>query len=147
MADSAEFPGFQGAYFGFELDGLQVGYFTSVDGLSAEIGVGEYQALGDGNRINAKIPGQITFPQVTLARGLTTDKSLQEWVDKMQEGSTERKTGSIVIYDRDKQERARFNMEQAYPSKLETSGFDASSGGQAVIETLTIQHELLVWSS
>lgn len=141
------FPAFQGAYFGFELEGESLGYFTSVEGLSAEIGVGEFQAVNDnGARINAKIPGQITFPQVTLARGLTTDKALQEWVDTMQEGTTTRKTVSIVIYDRASNELVRFNMEGAYPSKIEISGFDASSGGQPVIETLTIQHELLAWA-
>jgi len=138
-------PPLQGAYFGFELDGIQVGYFTQVTGLSMTLEVKEHQTMDKNSRVLMKIPGHRSFPQIGLHRGLTTDMTLQDWLKDTIQGRIERKTAAIVIYDRDKKPQARFSIDQAYPSHMDISEFSVSEGGKPVIETMLIQHDLLTW--
>lgn len=145
---ATEFTAAQGGYFGFELDGTTIGFFTACSGLSSEVDVIEQQQMtATGKRLTVKQPGRKrTFPEVVLKRGFTKDRALNDWFDETVDagGKVTRKTGSIVIYNRDFTELTRFNLESCWPSKLSVSDLNANSG-EAMVEELTIRHDQLIW--
>jgi phage tail-like protein len=140
---------FQGSYFGFEMDGVKVGMFTAVSGLSIELAVTEFSTNTEGGtKLAMKRPGRAKYSEVVLKRGFSPNMDIYKWFDDLVKASKlpERKTGAVVVYDRTgKTEMARFNLTAAWPSKLNVS--DLSAGGDDVmIEDLTIQHEFLEWA-
>lgn len=138
---------FQGSFFGLEIDGLQLGYFTGCSGLSIEFDVIEFKE-GKGEQIvEKKRPGKPTYTEVVLKRGFTPDKALHDWFKDVVDASapTPYKTGSIVIYDRTQTEVARYSLEQCWPSNLSVSDLSAESD-EVMVEELTIQHEFLDWA-
>ena len=143
MADDLHI-GLQAAYFAFKLDGLEIGWFTGASGLGVEIGVIEHDTTDGAGRMRMKIPGRITFSEVTLKRGLTKDMKIYQWFTDVSQGKVVRKTGSIIVYDREKKPKAEFTLDQVFPSKLAQSDMSSKST-EAMIETLTLRHELLKW--
>lgn len=139
----------QGGYFGFELGDKLLGFFTACSGLSSELQVIEQtQMTTAGKRITTKQPGpERTFAEVVLKRGYTKDRTLNDWFDQTVDAGAkvERLAASIVLYTREFDELARFNLEQCFPSKLSVSDLNAGSG-EAMVEELTLRHELLVWA-
>ena len=139
---------FQGSYFGFSIDGVEVAMFTAVSGLSLEFDVAEFNTMSlTGAKITKKIPGRPKYSEVVLKRGYSNNKIIYDWFDKVVKAAAavERKTGSIVVYDRTHAEVGRFNLDKCWPSKLTVS--DLSAGGDEVmIEEVTIQHEFLDWA-
>jgi phage tail-like protein len=137
---------FQGSYFALEIEGVTLAWFTGCSGLSLELDVIEFKQ-GDGATITErKRAGKDKYSEVVLKRGFTVDTALHDWFRQVSDGAeaTPYKTGSIVIYDRLKEEGARFNMENMWPSKLSVSDLKADSD-DVMVEELTIQHELLDW--
>lgn len=139
---------FQASYFGFEIKGKKLGYFTSCTGLSAEVEVIEHRAIGEsGKRSNFKSPGRMSFSEVVFKRGYTTDTEVNSWFDETVDagGDPKRTDGSIVLYDRKFTELARFNIFNCLPSKLSVSDLSATST-DAVVEELTIKHDRMEWA-
>ena len=138
----------QGSFFGFSIDGVEIGLFTAVSGLSLEYDVVEFNTVSnDGKKLLIKRPGRPKYAEVVLKRGYSPDKKLYDWFNDVVKAAKplERKTGSIVLYDRNHKEQARFNLNACWPSKLNVS--DLSAGGDEVmIEDVTIQHEFLDWA-
>jgi phage tail-like protein len=58
------------------------------------------------------------------------------------DGQTERKSGSIVLLDENRQEALRWNFMQGWPSKWEGPTFNAKNS-EVAIETLEIAVESL----
>lgn len=137
---------FQGSFFALEIDSLAIAWFTGCSGLSIEFDVTEFKE-GNGSKIvTRKRAGKPKYSEVVLKRGFTTNMDVHNWFKEVTDAEkpTPYKTASIVIYDRQQQEAARFNLEACWPSKLSVS--DLSSGSDDVmIEELTIQHEFLDW--
>jgi phage tail-like protein len=92
-----------GSQFGLEIDGVELARFTGISGLGYESEVVTFQdTLADGKIITRKRPGRISFPDIVLKRGLSADNALVDWYQTVVDGSVERKSGSIVIYDGDR---------------------------------------------
>lgn len=137
---------FQGSFFGLEIDGLSLGFFTGCSGLEMEFDVMTFKE-GDGAMIiERKRPGKPKYTEVNLKRGFTTDTALHDWFKEVVDADKETpyKTGSIVIYDRTQKEVARYSLEQCWPSKLSVSDLKADSD-EVMVEELAIQHEFLDW--
>jgi phage tail-like protein len=137
---------FQGSFFAFEVDNIQLAWFTGVSGLSLEFEVAKFKE-GNGTKvIERKRPGRPKYSEVVLKRGFTPSKQLYDWFKQVTDSAsiTPYKTASIVLYTRAQSEAARFNLENAWPSKLSVSDLSADSD-ETMIEELTIQHELLDW--
>jgi phage tail-like protein len=137
---------FQGSFFALEIDSLTIAWFTGCSGLSLEFDVATFKE-GNGEKVvERKRPGKAKYSEVVLKRGYTTNMDVHNWFKEVSDASKETpyKTASIVIYDRQQKEAARFNLEACWPSKLTAS--DLSSGSDDVmVEELTIQHEFLDW--
>ncbi len=130
--------------FGLEIEGKLNGYFTEVSGIGSENEVVEHKITDDktGETIVQKIPGRLTWGDVTLKRGVTSNMDIWEWRNQVVEGKVEeaRTNCSIIAYDQGNEEIARWNFEQAWPSKVDGPAPKADSS-DLLIEEVTIVHE------
>ena len=97
----------------------------------------EYKASGEkGQYIIKKIPGRLTWNNITLKRGITDSLDLWKWRKMVEEGKIDeaRKNGSVVMYDQNGNEVARWNFVNAWPSKLTGPTADAKSNEVAIEE-------------
>lgn len=134
---------FLGSQFGLEIDGVELARFTAVSGLGYESEVVSFQdTLADGKVVTRKRPGRISFPDIVLKRGLSADNALVDWYQTVIDGTVERKSGSVVIYDQTSAELGRWNFENAWISKWSASDLDAGSD-DIMIEEITISHEYM----
>jgi phage tail-like protein len=132
-----------GFTFGLDIDGLSLGYFTEVSGLGSENEVIEHKVVDkSGHEVVQKIAGRLSWEDISLKRGITADMDIWKWRDTVEAGKMKdaRKNGSIVMYDRNYEEVARWNFTNGWPSKVTGPSLDASSTDIGV-EEITIVHE------
>ena len=136
-------------YMGFnyklELGGITAGAFSECTGLSAETDVAEYRDGTDTELTVRKQPGLYKYGNITLKRGITTNKELFDWFKTGMDADIDRKESvSIVLNDEKGEEKVRWNLVNAWPSKW--SGPDLkASGSEIAIETLEFCHEGVEW--
>jgi phage tail-like protein len=144
MATSARQDPFGGYNFLIEIDGLPVARFTECLGVGSETDVIRYREGGD---LHVRlIPGLTKYPPITLKRGITTDRSLWEWRQRVVDGQVDRRSGSIILLDAERRPVARWNFFEGWPSKWYGPDLNAQSS-EVAIETLEIVHERLEWVS
>ncbi|MCB1742641.1 MAG: phage tail protein [Gammaproteobacteria bacterium] len=125
--------------FVVERDGVVVGYFTEVSGLGSETEVIEFREGGNSELIR-KLPGLTRYPDVTLKRGLSTDLTLWTWRDEVVTGALARSTVTISLVRRDGRVVSRWELINAWPSKISGPSLKAD-GNDVALETLTLSHE------
>ncbi len=129
--------------FALELQGTVTGYFTECGGIGSENEVVEHKVVNDkGQEIVQKIPGRLKWQDVTLKRGITDNMQIWDWRSLVEKGdmSGARKTCSIIMFDRNYKEIARWNFENAWPSKVTGPNVKADSN-EFGIEEITLVHE------
>ena len=87
-----------------------------------------------------KLPGLVTYANITLKRGITDDADLWAWRQKAMDGKVERKNGSVILLDDTGEEKVRWNFREGWPTKWTGADFNAT-GNEVAIETLEIVHE------
>jgi len=109
--------------FVFTVDGITIGAFTEVAGLSVQIDTEEL-AEGGQNQYTHKLPGRMKWPNLVLKRGITDTDSLFEWIAKCSgEGldsansKVERHHGSVKLLDTAGKTVRKWDFEDAYPVK------------------------------
>ncbi|MCH8825371.1 MAG: phage tail protein [Chloroflexi bacterium] len=134
------------SHFSLEVQGVSADFFSTASGFANTSEIVTHQAVSStGVSIQQKIPGDLTWSEITLERGITNDMSLWDWRQEVINGNidTARRDGSIVMYDGSLTEVARWNFVRGWPSAW--TGPDVGADNQAVaIETITIAHEGLV---
>lgn len=134
-----------GFNFAIDVGGTIKGYFTEVSGLGSENEIVEQKVVSDsGVEVVLKIPGRLKWGDITLKRGLTSSMDLWTWRKQVEDGKVKeaRKNGSIIMYDRELKEAARWNFINAWPSKI--SGPSPKSDGNEIgLEEMTIVHEFI----
>ena len=63
------------ATFLFEVDGVEIGRFMEVSGLEVTVAVEEIEEGGENSYVH-KLPGRMTWPNITLKRGITQNDTL-----------------------------------------------------------------------
>ena len=130
--------------FGLEIEGKLSGYFTQVGGIGSETEVITQKVVNSetGETIINQIPGRLSWTPITLKRGVTSSMDIWDWRQQVVEGKvdTARTNCSIVAYSQDNAEIARWNLENAWPSKVTGPEMDAGSTNY-MIEDVTIVHE------
>ena len=101
-----------------------------------------YREGTDANHVR-KLTGLNKFAPITLKRGITDSKTLWEWRETVIGGKTTRKNVSIVLFNEAQEEKLRWNLREAWPSKWTGPSFNATSN-EVAIETLEIVHEEMV---
>ena len=132
-----------GAHFALDVDGVVSAFFKEASGFNNASEVITHQAVdAAGKSVIQKIPGDSTHDDITLSRGITDDKALWDWRQKVIDGDVAgaRANGSVIMYNQASEEMARFNFTNGWPSAWK--GPDVSSEDQSVaVEEITIAHE------
>jgi len=130
--------------FGLEIEGKLSGFFTNVSGIGSETEVisEKIQNATTGETIIQQIPGRLAWTPVTLKRGVTSSMDIWEWRQAVIEGDIEgaRTNCSIIAYNQANEEIARWNFENAWPSKVIGPEMDSGSTTY-MMEDVTIVHE------
>jgi phage tail-like protein len=117
---------------------IQVGYFTQVQGLSAQVDVMEYPEGGRNDFVH-KLPTRIKHTNLTLKRGLTKEGALLSWFHKTVV-KAEPASMSLTLYDSNGVQIQTWSFAGAYPVKW--TGPDANAGGNELMtESLEIAHQ------
>lgn len=130
--------------FGLEIEGKLTGFFTTVGGIGSESEVVEHKITNPdtGETIIQKIPGRLAWTDVTLKRGVTSNVDVWSWRQQVVEGNIDdaRTNCSVVAYNQANEEIARWNLDNAWPSKVTGPEMDAGSTDY-MVEEITIVHE------
>ncbi|MGH9256237.1 MAG: phage tail protein [Vicinamibacterales bacterium] len=126
--------------FRVEIDGLTVGSFRECTGLGADGNVVEYREGTDLARSVRKLVGLQTYPNITLKRGYTKNDELWKWFNNIVNGIADRRDGSIILMDEQRNEVLRFDFEKAWIKKIEAPSFNATAN-EVAIETVELVHE------
>ena len=124
--------------FAVAIEGRVLGAFTEVAGLNVELDVIEFRE-GTGGPVRF-IPGETKWSRIELKRGFNGDTGLYDWFTEFSQSPTERVDGSIVMLDQTQREVARWNFENAWPSKV-TGPILQSQGNDVPIESIVLVHE------
>ncbi|MBK7825898.1 phage tail protein [Nannocystis sp.] len=131
---------FSGYNFAIELDGITGTGFKECSGLDRTQSASDYREGTDPTLSKRKIPGLVSWSNITLKRGLSTDHALWDWQQKAVSGKVDRRAISIILLDDTGAERMRWNVRAAWPVKWSGPAFDAGSDAIA-IESLELAHE------
>ena len=130
--------------FGLEIEGKLTGFFTQVSGIGSETEVVQQKVVNSetGEAIIRQIPGRLTWTPVSLKRGVTSSIDIWEWRQMVVDGKIDeaRTNCSVIAYSQGNEEIARWNFENAWPSKVTGPDMDAGSTDY-MIEDVTIVHE------
>jgi len=133
------------ATFLFEVDGVDIGRFSEVSGLEVSIETEDVLEGGQNSFVH-KLPGRMTWPNITLKRGVTRADNLLAWLNESS-GETfaangnklTRKTAAITLVDRTGVRLRSWDFDEAYPVKWTGPTF-ASASADAPSEELEITH-------
>ncbi len=148
--------------FYVELSGLIVGLFTECSGLSVSRDVQEI-TVGGQNQNLTKLPGRVTYSNITLSRGVSVSRVLWDWfqtgVDEFDvkrlnfsiiQGAPGHNAAAAAInavsggalggYVKGYGKAKHWDVEDAYPIKWEMSALSSSEREAVAIETLEIAH-------
>jgi phage tail-like protein len=131
--------------FLFEVDGMTIGEFMEVSGLEVEVGVESIEEGGENGFVH-RLPGRMTWPNITLKRGVTQTDNLFAWLSKSSgeqfaaAGNTlTRSTAAITLIGSDAQRLRAWEFVGAFAVKWKGPDFSAS-GNDAAMEQLEIAH-------
>lgn len=95
-----------------------------------------------------KLPGLIKYGNVSLKWGITDSMELYEWRKLVQDGNMKkaRRNIAIVLQDDEGNDKARWEINEAWPTKYAAPDLNAT-GSDIAIETLEIVHEGMVRAS
>jgi phage tail-like protein len=126
-------------HFLVEIEGLVIGGFNEVTGLTVEVEIEEYRE-GGLNAYVHKLAGPTRYPNnLVLKHGLTDSDTLWNWHQDVASGNIRRRNGSIILLDSAGEEQWRWNFVDAYPVRWVGPDLRAGSA-EVAIETLELVH-------
>jgi phage tail-like protein len=129
--------------FGLEIDGIEIKEIQQIDGLKLEADEIELKHNTiDGKYVNKRLPGRKKAGEITFTRGMTEDKTWQEWIENVFTGDiiSARKNGVIKIYNYQGSLAQEFKFTNGWPKSLEVSTLKAGDTS-IVTEKLVMVHE------
>ena len=121
--------------FKIEVNGIIQGGFSECSGLSSKVSVVEYREGGDNASVR-KLPGQVSYPDVTLKWGLTDSAELYNWHLSAVNGAIDKKPCSIIVLGDDKEEKIRWDLSAAWPHTWIGPSFNAKASEVAVEQVI-----------
>lgn len=127
--------------FRVEIDGITQAGFNECTFGDATTEVAEYRE-GTDLPTSRKLSGQTKYGNITLKWGITDSLDLYNWHKQVVDsGATAaRKNISIILIDETENDKSRWNIVEAWPTKYDPTDFNAK-GNDIGIETLEIVHE------
>lgn len=130
------------------LAGKLLGFFTGCSGIGSESEIVEIKAIdNNGNEFVKKFPGLVKYTDITLKRGITSNIEVWDWRQLVVDGliTEARKNVTVVVYNQDSEEIARWELIKAWPSKVIGPGIE--EGNARGIEEITIVYESMYRSN
>lgn len=125
-----------------EIQGVTQGRFAECGPLGVRVNVIHHREGGN-NQVTHRIPGSVDHAPVTLRYGLTKSRELWDWMQKVIQGTVERRNVSIVMLQPDgSTEAMRWNLFNCWPSEWTSAQLNAS-GNELAIESMTLVFETL----
>lgn len=148
MADNQRVDPLKNFRFRVEIQGVQTAAFANATIPSESVETVSYREGTD--PFTRKLSGQPSFGTLTLKKGVTMSTDLYDWWTLIRQSGSGAPGGrrhlSIVLVDASGNDSARWNVFNAWPSKMEHSDFDAK-GNDVLIETVEITLENIVRAS
>jgi phage tail-like protein len=131
--------------FLFEVDGVEIGVFREVHGLSVTIRVDEIHEGGQ-NGFVRKVPGRMVWPNLVFKRGLTQSDALFDWMSKSsgegfasKDNKLVRTTGAITALDTTGSRLRSWELVDVFPVRWQGPAFETGSN-QPLEEELEVAH-------
>ena len=120
--------------------------FSKCSELSVEISKIEHWE--GGSVIPQKVPGRLTFSDITLERGATSDRGLYEWLSEVVQltsglGLTDhayKRSLDLVQLDRDSAVVRRWSIYNAWPTKFVAGDWD-NTADEVLIEAVSLTYD------
>jgi len=128
-----------------EIDGLGSSAFRDCSELAAEIAKIEQR---EGGVLAADPdPGLVTYTDITLTRGATSDHDLYDWFKEVADAAANaglvnpqfKRMVEIVQLDRDNSELRRWRVHKAWPQKIVAGSWD-NEADENTIESVTLTY-------
>lgn len=126
--------------FQLQIDGVPLGAFSEVSGLTAEGDAVDYREGTDLQQNVRKLTGLRKYSNITLKRGYTQDPSLWRWYGNIVNGQADRRNVTIVLMNEARQPVLRWHAESAWVNKIEGPSFKAA-GNEIAMESVELVHE------
>ncbi len=127
--------------FRVEIDGIQTASFSEATIPDTSTDTVDYRE-GTDLPNQKKLSGLVKYGNITLKKGLTDSMELYEWRKLVEQSGAAkaRKNISLILTDEEGNDKARWDIVEAWPTKYDPSDFSAKSN-EVIIETLEIVHE------
>jgi phage tail-like protein len=132
-------------HFAVEIDGVEIAQFAEISGITSEMDVIEFsEVTPDGKSLIRKVPGKKKPPTITLKRAKNVSTSLWDWHYQAKQGKVAdaRRNGSIILFDYENGEVARYNFLNAWPSKITMGTLKAGSNEMLMEECAIVCEDL-----
>ena len=126
--------------FQLQIDGVPLGAFAEVSGLTADGDSADYREGTDLQPNVRKLMGLRKFTPIVLKRGYTQDRSLWVWYGNILNGQPDRRNVTIVLLNEARQPVLRWHVENAWVNKIEGPAFKAA-GNEVAMESVDLVHE------
>lgn len=128
--------------FRVEIDGIKVGSFSEVSGLSSDGDIVEYRN-GDDKKLHViKLMGLRKVANLVLKRGYTDNRELWTWRMNIVNGVPDRRNGAIVLMDEQRNDVMRWEFEAGWIHKIDGPSMNAK-GNEVGIESCELVIENL----
>lgn len=131
--------------FLLEVDGVQIGVFRSVSGLSVSIDTPEIVEGGE-NGFTHKVPGRMSWPNLVFRAGVTDSDAFFDWVQQSagdeftaRGNKVVRSTGAVTAIAADGSRLRAWQFRDMFPVGWKGPDFAADSTG-ALEEELEVAH-------
>ena len=128
---------FRSFNFRLEIDELPVAAFSDASGMTSEGDVVDYRTGVDIPLTARKRPGLRKYGPITLKRGMLLDSSLWDWYRNIAIGLKDRRNGSVILMDEERNDVLRWNFEAAWPTKIEGPALNAK-GNEVAVESIEL---------
>lgn len=141
MATGARTDPYRNFRFKVEIDGIQTASFAEATIPDTTTDSVDYRE-GTDLPFQKKLSGLTKYGNITLKKGLTDSVELYQWRKSVEDAGAikARKNISLVLIDEEGNDKARWDIMEAWPTKYSPSGFSAKAN-EVVIETLELVHE------
>jgi phage tail-like protein len=125
--------------FRLEIEGVEQAGFSEVSGFDVTVDPIDYREGTDPTHVR-KLTGLTKYGNITLKWGVTDSLELHDWHRQIVNGDIQRKNIAIIVVNEAGEDKARFEIVEAWPSKYDPTDLNAK-GNEVAIETLEICNE------
>lgn len=127
--------------FKVQIEGIQIASFADATIPDSTTEAVPYREGTDPTH-ERKLSGLTKYGTITLKKGLTDSMELYNWKKQVEDSGAikARKSMSLILIDEEGNEKAQWDIQDAWPTKYDSSDFSAKAN-EVVIESFEIVHE------